>query len=1554
MDLKIPIPDSDTPTIPALDAANDAKVNTRHGPHETTPEGQRMNHEDNGLLNDTLPDVAQGPFSENPESMEENLPLPGPTIQDPRRETREADEYQHRISLARLRNAIHLEHYHRNHAASLHREMRGLTLSFGLNGRLIPSLAIAYRTMADAYQDNDPVGFAKLYQACEHISEVCNTHAQEAVPAAVTPQTLPEELPTPTSWFERLPQEGQSCLLSLISKLRTDKDFLASRISAMSFAEFTAFFSRSHVSSKPQSIFRVPFQRKHDDGQSEFSSQRNSPVVNDLRGLHSGNRFFAMFNGIFSASCNPRTLEYRLRTDVWSTACAKVIVEGKTGSDEFITTVLDAFSETANWRLKPELERYIAEVLQKGAFLLDHSPKESTKFKEPLETRNAKAAVATSNFFDKALKDLLRILLDSPALGMLPEGLLELIHCILQDIPNPEMRNRARNFIASKWYLASFVCQALIYPEKYGMMMEHHLSSIVRSTVLREIANRLQKQVFDVIFSWKSMGPVLDPEMHTMIKRLLGRFDGTNAAPAHRPEGIAQEPVPERQSLMLSAADVAGLLRSLYPSLVASSSANPSTAGSSTLISDSLSSTKDTKSAEPSLSGTSITSSNGYHPRGLPADKMLKSIDKEQARDTLSPPDRWTSTATDFDHDLISLYSTLANFLRSSPAPLPHATPTHWSFFQTDERGQALGAGTLGCVSPSITLHATDRRSHDGVSQGTSNELAVAFTRLLYQDALPFSRLPNPALVGEDSIDEKRSELDCLITAAINHAGDSCRYQDLHYWWQVKNLFHQHEDAIDEILFAIYDRCQRNIKADENRSTMIHNELYLMSLLRASQRDKLGYEATQRRALRIKMWYASDVRHSSTFEDARHVAQALRAMANTSRSKPMSGVAHWAKNRLRTVTGQDRTMSQTLDALTEPNEYSGTSKFNDEQVERTTGWLTRNSIENFCRGEERIHRFCFEIRKCMNKFTGPTLVESPVLWSSRLFEQEKKAFSRKPHEVQEQSLYGASGNSLGSLNAYTSASFPSASFPSTSFPSTSYQPRPELSNHNSRPRYAVETAGQSPHLLPKSSDLFPKEPIRSLPHRTWQAPTAPMDMPWLATSHDYRSIPEPPASHQDSRKDDFLADLKRGFCSLIVSDLGYPLWHSGSETDAWLAQNSSDESIMPLQNEIDTIDTALHSGTKPARKSPIMAESHRGLTDFLMAATTVHQQLDSRWQTRSSMTTEIGADSSTNKAEQTRGRPFPYRETYKRILARFSLSQDAHTKLAMLQELEHLVSQSITESIVCLRSSRTPSEVNHGTSLRRSISRNVPVARTKATSFEEVMANCTERRAGTLRFTKPPRAPSIMDQSETFGTDEMVDKLLSIFRDPDLRPRTLFRDLQYIAALVPADVLDQTAQGKAFWDVGLAALAHKQEVCDAMIVRATDITGYHISASAANPDPPSDAIANNLAHTSLGDAARLWIVAAKEGSATAARELGLLYLTHPNLLPRTVLQPFAKPKEVFRTVGSGKEGSNTYDEARLDPVTFAVVFHWMEVAANGGDRDARDFLRGNGEWGVGR
>ena len=89
-------------------------------------------------------------------------------------------------------------------------------------------------------------------------------------------------------------------------------------------------------------------------------------------------------------------------------------------------------------------------------------------------------------------------------------------------------------------------------------------------------------------------------------------------------------------------------------------------------------------------------------------------------------------------------------------------------------------------------------------------------------------------------------------------------------------------------------------------------------------------------------------------------------------------------------------------------------------------------------------------------------------------------------------------------------------------------------------------------------------------------------------------------------------------------------------------------------------------------------------------------------------------------------------------------------------------------------------------------------------------------------------------------------------------------------------------------------------------------------------------------------------IAAKEGFATAQRELATLYLTHPNLMDR-VLAPFARPKEVFREEFEGK-GRRDRDPNRYDPGAMCVAIHWMVKAAQGGDALARDNLREREEF----
>jgi hypothetical protein len=199
----------------------------------------------------------------------------------------------------------------------------------------------------------------------------------------------------------------------------------------------------------------------------------------------------------------------------------------------------------------------------------------------------------------------------------------------------------------------------------------------------------------------------------------------------------------------------------------------------------------------------------------------------------------------------------------------------------------------------------------------------------------------------------------------------------------------------------------------------------------------------------------------------------------------------------------------------------------------------------------------------------------------------------------------------------------------------------------------------------------------------------------------------------------------------------------------------------------------------------------------------------------------------------------------------------------------------------------------------------------------------------------------------------IVDVLQDLFRDADIRPKTLFRDLQFIASFVPAAILDKTERGKAFWDAGLAALGLKQDVCRTLIEIADEIVVHYTqtrkTVSSASEAPPATNGSGELMKYSMQDAAKMWTITAKEGDPVAERELAIFYLTHPELVER-VTAPLSKPRETFKAQvmemhGGGGTVKEERDRERSDPATMCVAYHWMELSALGGDELAKKYLR---------
>lgn len=1042
-------------------------------------------------------------------------------------------------------------------------------------------------------------------------------------------------------------------------------------------------------------------------------------------------------------------------------------------------------------------------------------------------------------------------------------------------------------------------------------------------------------------------------------------------------------------SLLLSPQDAISLITTLNPRMPSPAaslhgpyseraSTASSVAESSTLMSGSIGYGSGVPSSiAPSTRGTSMTSTTM-----LSEGPLQELIGDNHADVNFTPcsaaqPDKEILRESKGDH-ISSLIETSQVIRSMVETDLSFGKVLHhrnWASLSVSESGTLLPIDFHDCLDEvqDIESNKGERGDFEDIDSGTHRDFENAICLSMdYQDnPLDLQYLANKVRTGQSNGSDCPGVLDLRFRSAMAFCQSNLHFQEAHMWWENLQTLQEiiaRDDAgqaLNERLAHMIRRKQFVISANAQMTRQYEDHLLSLGKLAKQQKIALATAGRQRKALRLKMWYVCDVKHSATYEDALGVTRALKAMTDSKRSKRSSGVTSWARQRLRTPLSHDKSTAHVLEALTAPKECGGPSKLADQQIELLSRWLTKNSVENFCKGEERIHRFCQEVQRCANKLAGANLLESPVLWSSNLFTHEKSSMGIDHNS--------ATSIHFGDVHKEARHSHWNGAVPHAPPSPVSPVSPPAPPNLNFYAPKAVNGFWKTPasdshskylHTLPSG--------FASIDSTPWPTPHSHGPFggsPWPTQRNLGRSMADSQGLGTVGSievRQLFVNHVKNGVTSLLLSDLGYLSWSQGSETDEWTNKFGLDPK---LHNQISPQALRPQAGTQMLDSGPASGD---GLSDTTIT-TSQQQEAENSTVDRGEHSGYEGPENDlqclVRRVSKGRSsdemRPtvssFPFSKAYADILERQSSTYDPNTKLNLLCELEMLVSSSLQDSHRSSVRASSSSAIFSKTSppMNTISTRTINVPRTQATSLEEVIANCTERRAGTLKFasacTPPQPAPSLHTifqppGDHLTGTDELVDALLSIFRDDSLRPPTLYRDLQIIAAHIPASILDQTAKGKAFWDAGLAALALKEERISAIIDRATRITTYHISATKNDPQTFTSAYAPDLVNTTLADAAHLWTIAAKEGSPVAARELALFYLTHPELLPR-VTMPLSKAKDVFRTVGSNERGVDT---GGLDPSTFAVVFHWMEVAANGGDKDAKDFLRGTGDLSGGR
>jgi hypothetical protein len=366
-------------------------------------------------------------------------------------------------TLAELAHFVRLQSYQEQKQSEARVRLHRCLVSSALSARLERCGALAQKSLVDYFKLEDFAGFANLYNSLHDVRDSCNATRRYALlepDLDFNNKTTHGERRTQvfSTFWNEVPSRSRNELLKFVSRIRTNPEFLASRLVKMTPAELDTLI-RCHQSAAPTETSATFHKRASARLTSETGAgQKKVDPVQSLVSFHRHDPLSALIHSIFANSTVPDSAEDLRRTQVWATALAKIFTESK-GSEKLVHTVLDAWSAMREWPGKANLELCLMKILQDGAFLLE-------RHEDGIRTKgNTKNEIASEEFYNGAVKRLFEVLDDSPGAGGIPEGALELGHAILRKIEDPKRRRFAEAFIVYKWLFGKFLMDAVVYPE---------------------------------------------------------------------------------------------------------------------------------------------------------------------------------------------------------------------------------------------------------------------------------------------------------------------------------------------------------------------------------------------------------------------------------------------------------------------------------------------------------------------------------------------------------------------------------------------------------------------------------------------------------------------------------------------------------------------------------------------------------------------------------------------------------------------------------------------------------------------------------------------------------------------------------------------------------------------------------------------------------------------------------------------------------------------------------------------------------------------------------
>ena len=1567
-------------------------------------------------------------------------------------------------TLEELAHLVRLSKYQERKRANTRTRLQRSLISTALSARLTRCGEIAHRNLVDNFRRDEKDNFAALYNGIHDVRKSCDElrryallepdmeslsspilGSSESLDSPTNSTVTSNPLRPMTPFLQEISASARDTFLDFLNQLRSNPDYLATRICSLSSSELGAFLSFHKGLEPVESV--LPFHGRSATRSHTSASARNSTNV-DIERLLSFQRhdpLSILIHTCFANSAGPDSSEDQRRTDIWATALARLISEPKSSGEQFLISVLNIWTAMRDWSGKSNMEWYLMKILKDGAFLLERAEDQhGTRFN--LSDWNHSDEVAATEFYDKAVDDLFELIDDDDATGI-PEGLLELGNAILRKLDKKYIENTSR-WLVWRCLFFVFLLGVINYPEAYGMLVDYHITPYAREKILRKVAMKAHEYVSSM-WSGKPSAtcvPVdIPPKIKGHVENILARFQGARSKvpaakllPARSITSL-RETAEVHPYLVISPADMVTLVNALYPERRPLSAASNSFRSGPASITGMSAISQSIPMGQPrhSFDTASIISTS--------ASSVLS--DATMSREALSDdqgattPQRYSPPAVDpeaqrpfikYEEDgyrlRLALHEMTQNLGADSIRGSCHPCAERWMVLFISADGKSLS--THMTYDPDDEADEEDNSSTTDTDEDESSngpqldkdyhQLRDSILKLVEDYEIPRSLEPegptqlsnrasglkryrsrnkiitpektmasrnpyrkqplsdvvelSPGDTNRDDLgsqqikeDDPEPVLITMLKSASSQSKSQADFVSSHmYWKTLKQLNALSSSSLRNNGFAalinIFSRGPRD-SIRRSAAAIEEYDAWLIWLKQSQERHEGLIDRMMRRvrAVRDKMWFVTDVRNSKEYAHSRDICQALRTMGMPRR---WSSFQRSRANMPRGTSSSYlyRTESQIMDLLAASEDQGGPNKLSDDQAEMTSNWLKQYDIENFCQGEERMHRFSCEVDRCISKLVGETIREAPVLWSSELYKRDKVVYDRLRAREREQSPW--SGDDATSFTSDSERRFASSSgrpgslnrdLRNTSLHNTSqhslerHMPRASaplsdiLDGHEyfdrSSPINNMDSAGTfwtpfQPAMSPGSGGSRAYSPTTSLTNlsTTFSGPPHHAQLPSSSSFSTGRpgtsaSSNETIFQHRaDDEKTRFLNELKQSLTSLLLSDLGSQVLAKGSETDAWFEKIG--QQCIERKDALDRrarrrSEKKEKEKEKQARSStrPRVIEKKKSFGNLRSAG-----DAGSERNIEIQETTPGGETLAGDQAERSRttqkdnAGDFPFKKAYQRLLNMFCVHPNPYAKLNALNELETLIIASLSSTgskkLRWNRSDAGSSAVeDHGAGHR-------------STPLEGTIDNVKERRSQTLQsamagngFGAPTRQNTETRSIISGGagnTDLITKELQSLFRDASIRPKSLFRDLQLIASFVPPSILDKPQKGKAFWNAGLAALKLKSEVCRTMMEMADEVVAAHTHArkatneAALSQDQPQSATSTPPPPSTsykLEDAGRMWAITAKEGYPTAQRELALFYLSNPESVERTTL-PLSKPREVFKQTVMDKYGRN--------------------------------------------